>query len=339
MRYFQIDFLRAVSILGMIAIHVFAYRQFSDLDTGIWNWLNFVVVGFVFCSGYVLYGRYRDVFVKKNLLAWYKKRIIRLLAPYYIFLSIFVLLSFTLPSIFSGFDLKHQAKFIIESIFMTSGLGLSWLPLLFVQLTLLFPILSHFWVRRRKLLYVYGAISLMSACYFTIYNFPYEYYRLVMWLPWSLILILSFYVFDRDEKESASRNYLILSIIFGLAFLLLYSSWSIFDKSYFLTKNKYPPNLYFILYATFGSVLTLLLSYLKVFKKETLKRFILFTSRESYSLFFVHYIVLDFALTTDLFFDIYNPYILTLVVTALSIFLVYMYTKYKIIFLDKIRKK
>ena len=325
MRYFHIDFLRAVSILGMCAIHVYAYRMGSPFDNFFWNWMNFVVVGFIFCSGYVLFAKYGDVLKHKGIFGWYKKRIIRLLVPYYVFLACYVALVALLPSFFHGFDLELNPLFLLQSVFLLEGgLGVSWLPLLFIELMVLFPILGYMWKHRKKWLYVYVGVALMSAIFFTLYLFPYAHYRLVMWLPWSLVIVFSFYAFMRDEKYSPLRNYISYSIIFGLLFGLLYSMWGQFDRSYLLTKNKYPPNVYFLLYATFGSSVVLALSYVKIFSWGYVKRFILFTSLVSYTLFFVHFIVLDFALTTGFFVDMKSPFLLTIVVIVISLGITYL---------------
>lgn len=331
MRYFHIDFLRAVAILGMCAIHVYAYRQLSSLDTAIWNYLNFVVVGFVFCSGYVLFAKYADVLRQKNIFGWYKKRILRLLLPFYVFLVIYSLLVWLFPALFHGFDLQLNPIFFVKSIFlMEGGLGLSWLPLLFIELMILFPFLAYFWKHKKKALYGYTAVALASAIFFTLYSFPYEHYRLVMWLPWSLVVIFSFYAFVRDEKYSPLKNYLSYMAIFGLLFAALYSQWDQFDRSYLLTKNKYPPNMFFLLYASFGSSLVLVISYWKVFLWKPLKRFVLFTSLVSYTLFFVHFIVLDFALTTKFFVGLNSPLPLTAVVIGISLAITYLIQNYKV---------
>src|SRR4030042_497046 len=194
-RFFHIDFLRAVSILFVIIIHVLQFNLGNPLSRFFWNYLNFIVITFVFCSVYVLelkYGNKLNSFNK--IFIWWKKRLLRLLIPFYIYLAVHYLLWNLLPNFFIGFDLKNNFDYLKNSVLLIGGVSTNWLPLLFIELALIFPLLKiikkHNW-----LLVTYIFFSLVITgfyTYSTITGFSlFHYYRLLMVIPYSLVALLA----------------------------------------------------------------------------------------------------------------------------------------------------
>lgn len=296
-RFEYIDFLRSVAIIGVIAIHTLSYHLTTSIITFIWNYLHFVVVAFVFCSGYVLTARYKDSFTSfSKTILWYKKRCIRLLAPFYFYLIVHFSLLFLFPQYFSGLDLQKSPDYILKSFFLIGGANVSWLPLLFLELTLLFPIFMR---AKKNFLFFYIAFSIFVTIFFTIIIFPYNYYRFVMWIPWSFIFLFSIFVAKTEQGHSSNSkiNYIFFigCLVSGLLFLILNVLGPSFHRSFTLIDHKYPPDFYYLSYAFF---ITCLLGFLSRFipwnswTKVTIRAI----SENSYQIFFIHYILLDFIL-------------------------------------------
>lgn len=301
-RFEHIDFLRSVAIVGVVAIHTLSYNLTNSINYQVWNYLNFVVVSFVFCSGYVLIAIYSDRLNSLSaIFSWYKKRLSHLLIPFYVYLLVHYMLWILFPNFFSGLGLQKNAEFIFRSLTLTGGANLNWLTLLFLELTLLFPILVY--ISKSKLWTVYYAIiSITVTIIITVLRFPYEYYRGIMWLPWSTILLISIFFFFKEETDSNVRahtkRYLFSGILAAIIFSTLVWSHFVFQKSFQLVDYKYPPDLYYLSYGFFVTTIILILGEeLKIHHSHMVKMVIRYISKHSYSLFFIHFIMLDFVIT------------------------------------------
>lgn len=321
-RFFHVDFLRAISILGVIAIHTYYYNLTSDINRFIWNYLNFVVVAFIFCSGYVSVSKSPSIYNISHLFSWYKKRFLRLLIPYYLYLLVHYGLIFFLPHLVSGLDLKFNISNILKSIFLIGGANLSWLPLLFVELTLVFPFLIAVSKNKTTRL-LFLCFSLTFSLFLTVYGFSYNYYKLVMWIPYSLVLWFAIASYTWEQHKIPVKNYLFTIAGSGVVWIFLTFIWQQNSRPSYFIDNKYPPNFYYLSYSIFASFLLLFLaSYIP--KWEFFKNLITFISSHSYSLFFIHYILLDifqtnkqkFLLPLNAFFE----YLLIVFLSLLSVF-------------------
>ncbi len=324
MRFTHIDFLRAVSIIGVIAIHVLYYNLTSkvNLTTEIWNYLHFVVTGFVFCSGYVLLRKTDSLQTFAGTLGWYKKRLIRLIIPYYIYVIVHILLTYFLPNFFSGLGVKANSNYFLQALLFSSSVSISWLPLLFIELTILFPFLIF--LLRKHLLYVYLIFSLAITFLITIKPFPFHYYE-YMFIPWSLITLLAIYLYNVEKsKLNFSRQLLFLGIFGGIIFAILSFSWTSLHRPTYLIDNKYPPNFYYLSYGVFATMLILYVSKFSIFLRKGIVDFYTYISKNSYSLYFIHYIVLDFVVESRKFIGQHGAIIDFSVVILLSLLLSYL---------------
>lgn len=286
-RFEHIDFLRAIGIIGMIAIHTLSRNLINQTNYFFWNWLHFVEVAFVFCSGYVLTALYKDKLTSLSMtLSWYKKRLLNLLVPFWIYLAAHYLLMIFFPSFFSGLGLKLSSDFIIKSVTLVGGIDLGWLPLLFIQLALIFPILIYL-SKKRKLFITFILLIVGFVTFFTLFTFPRSDYRWAMWIGWSLMLLVSMYVIKKEDNKKLG----LISLMSLIGFIGLSLILNHYHKSFQLTDNKYPPNFYFLAY---GMIFTPLLIFVsKIPSVGHLKSFNKFLSVNSYALYFIHYIVLD----------------------------------------------
>ncbi len=297
-RFEHIDFLRAVAIIGVIAIHTLSYKLNNSVYYLMWNYLNFVVVSFVFCSGYVLTAIYKEKFRTDFVIAsWFKKRISKLLIPFYIYLAVHYFLWMMFPQFFSGLGLQKNSMFIVKSVLLIGGVDLNWLPLLFLQLTFVFPFLVK-GLHQKKYLYIYMAFSFLVTIYFTIFRFPYGYFRFVMWISWSVILLISMYIFSEEHTDNHSlqtiKRYAKWAAACAALFGGLMAAHTFFGRSFQLVDYKYPPGFYYILYGLSISFLILIIGELSIHKNQWIKTASMFFSKHSYSIYFIHYIALDF---------------------------------------------
>jgi peptidoglycan/LPS O-acetylase OafA/YrhL len=276
MRNKGIDILRGLGILSIIFIHVTAWYTFDKTAYFIWNWGQFAVPIFVFCSTYLFFvkkGQYeQEGFIKYSL-----KRLKRLLLPYYWFLVFFFLIY-----IVKDFTKIHWQTILMQLTLTTPGTEPNWIVLLFVYLALLMFPLVELWRRARPFFVLYAVLALGSSLFLLSYTWPFN-YKLIMWLPWSLIILFSWY-FARYENRRFF--YPFTTFATGLIFLTLYFSRNFFGNSFLLIGNKYPPDLYYLSYGMLAITLIYYLTKKGIF--DFLQKPISFLSFHSYPIFFIH---------------------------------------------------
>lgn len=340
-RFDEIDFLRAAGIIGVIAIHILTYSLSTPFNKFLWNYLQFFVIAFVFCSGFVLSYIYKKAFSSiKDTIYWYKKRFIRLIIPFWIYLTIHNLLWILFPNFFSGLGLSQNINYFISSAALFGGTNFNFLPLLFLQLTFLFPLLNN-WMNKRKILLVYITGASFITLLFTFSTFPYSLYRFVMWIPWSLILIWAIFLRIKEEGDKNTnqtfKRYLLWGISTFVLFLILYI-FNIDNKnSLNFYNHKYPPDFYYLLFGISITSFALLIGKLKIWQNKNIKPVYFFISRNSYSIFFIHYVILDFVLVLSKKAPVINfPLVQFVIIFFPSMFLAFALEK--IILFNKNRK-
>ena len=333
-RFDEIDFIKAVGIIGVIAIHILTYSLTNPLNKFLWNNLQFVVMAFVFSSGFVLANRYLTSFTSiTKTLGWYKKRLLRLIIPFYIYLIAHYSLWILFPHIFGGLGLKANLGYFVKSAFLFSGTNYNFLPLLFIQFTILFPFFA-IWIKKKKVLAVYIFFSLLITAIFTMFKFPYEYYRQTMWVPWSLILLLSMYVSiwaQKDKSETqTNKRYLVLGVLFFVLFLAFYILNFDSANSLNFYDHKYPPDFYYLSFGTSITFFAILIGKLRFWQNKYVKSIYYFISINSYAIFFIHYIILDAVLVLAKQNSILqNPVLQFIIVFFPTIFILLIYQNLK----------
>ncbi|OGK18422.1 hypothetical protein A3D80_02650 [Candidatus Roizmanbacteria bacterium RIFCSPHIGHO2_02_FULL_40_13b] len=289
-------------MLIIILTHVTQYHLSNPITSFIWNYSHFAVVLFIFCSVSVLLPSYeRMEHTVASITRWYKKRVVRLILPFYWYLLAHFSLMIVFPTIFSGNGLKLNFDFILKSVFLTGGIDLNWLVLLFIELALIFPIMEYI-SRKKSLATFYFLLSTFFVTATLFLPSLHSLYRVYMIIAWSLVTLISILVVK--QKLKPLHIFIISGISFGLQFFFL----GFFAKvvpihlkggiatTHNLISHKYPPDLYYLSYAIFMSFLVYKLTKLHLFEVVLLKRFLTFVSKSSYTLFFIHYIVLDASL-------------------------------------------
>ena len=279
----EIDDIRGISIIVMILIHTNAYFLSQP-----WAYITreisqFAVVAFLFCSTYISLQKALPTTITE-FLPYIFKRLKRLVIPFFIFFTIYVLfLEFIIGKHFSW-------QYIIDSFLFMGGIDFNWLVLLFMQLMVITPLLHYCFKKQKWLFFAYASLAFITSLYFLKFT-PLPYYRSIMWLPWSLVIVYTFY-FDRLWKNK--KLFFLITILFGLIFigtqqyilLPLHHSFSMYS-------NKYPPNLYHIAYSLFALNILYYLSCVRLFAYPFVQNSIHFFSVNSYTIFFIHILVIE----------------------------------------------
>lgn len=283
-RYEEIDIMRGLAIIAMIAIHTAAYFPRNPTVYALWDTLEFAVPIFIFCSAYLFFKLEYHSHIKHSL-GYFKKRLVRLLIPYYAFLAVYI------PVMTHIEPKKVTQSFIINNIFLTGGIDFNWMVLLFLLLSFLMPLLIFLFRKHRVFFGVYLTLALTSASVF-LFIHPYSHYRLLMLLPWSVLIIFSWVV---AEKEHSARW---LTLLFAWSLVLFSITRAIVavipGGSVIHFHNKYPPNLYHLAYGFVSIVGMYCLA--RIFKRfhGLVRQPISFFSKYSYTIYFIHIGVIYF---------------------------------------------
>jgi len=306
-RFEVIDFLRGLAIIIVVFTHTLAYFLSQKKIFFIWDVLHFTVPIFVFCSSYVFY-QFPPHIEKEGVFNYFKKRLLRLLIPYWIFLiPLFLLTKIYEPK-------KINLTELLKNITFTGGAYISWLVLLFIYLMIFSPLIFYFYKKNRPLLILYSVLAFISSLLFLFYS-PKINYLLTMWLPWSLLIIFSFYFADQEKKKAFFLKTIFLSL---LVFFLLRYVLSLNHHTLVLQYNKYPPNLYYLSYGAFW-ISFLYFFYQKVFFRFSLvNRCLVFFSRSSYEIFFSHFLVI-YVVSLSKYYKHLNYLTFSLVVFVITI--------------------
>lgn len=276
-----IDQLRGFALIAMVLAHTAVYYAQKATASIMWDLSLFSVPTFIFCSAYLFYTSTSLQSSHYNL-SFFRKRILRLLIPYYFFLTAFY-----------GFVHFLEKKpvtldVLIKNIFLLGGIDFNWLVLLFVFFTFLMPFIYVLGKKDHRLFYLFFAVSLLSSILFLWYKPPFN-YRLFMWLPWSLVICAT-WMFKRIQTNK--KRLLFYVGAWGIVFLISYGLQLLFDHSLRMYANKYPPNLYHLAYGIAVTFILYLLAEKGIFQNRFVQWYLLFLSRNSYSFYFVHILVL-----------------------------------------------
>lgn len=306
-RYKEIDYLRGFAIFIMITTHSFSYYLNNALFYTVWDLIHFIVPMLVFSSTYILFQR--DLSGKgEKLISYLKKRFNRLLIPYWIFISILFLF-------FKFFDpTKFNILNFLNNFFLVGGLDMNWLVLLFIYITIisrLFLYIKNFFILT-LLLFIFSLLSTITL----LFIHPSISYRYTMWLPWTIVVLYTFlYVKFNNNK------FILISLIFSVLIFIVSRIIIIQNnQSLSLFSNKYPPNIYYLSYGIIWLNICLLIFKSKVFYNLPITKFLNYLSKNSYGLFFIHFLVI-FILNWVFNFKQYNIALFFSVVLSSSIFI------------------
>jgi hypothetical protein len=280
-----VDMLRGLAIVVMILLHTNAYFLKNPISFFTWDWGQFAVPVFIFCSSYVFFQKQYVFASVEDFFQYIKKRIIRLLVPYYIFVVVyFGLIYFQNPA-------KLSTKYILQTLTLTGGIDINWLVLLFIYFIFIMPFIQL--INKRKLLFVVYSLLSVIVSFLLIFNsnFLNLNYRYTMWLPWTLLIVANYFMVKYEKNKK---------VVFGIfsvnvfIFVILYFFQKYLGHSTVQYYNKYPPNLYHLAFCVWSTIVVYWIAKKGLFSFFPLKQILSFISINSYSLFFIHYCIIFF---------------------------------------------
>lgn len=324
-RYSDIDFFRGLAIIVLIFIHVSLYNQRSPYF--LWNFSYFAIPLFVFSSGYVLLKKYKKFTSTKDFFSFLKKRFKRLLLPYYLYLFFNFLLTYIFTTVNKEEEiiaLPLNREEILGQILLLGNPYINWFVVLFLSLALFFPFLTLI-IRKRKTFlstfYLIMAITILLV--FKRPSIELKSLKFLLFIPWLLPFLFA-YFYDAFRKSGLKRFTLMLVffILFTTQGYLLQTN----HLSTVLRDNQYPPNFYYFSYGFFWLFLLSLIFDLDLFKERPVTKFFAYFSRHSYSLFFIHYLTIQFffyqpgRVLSQLFNnDLVTSFLLFIYITSVSV--------------------
>lgn len=268
----------------IILIHVTVYFRDNYIARTLWEYSQVAVPIFVFCSSYLYFSRTKDEIFS---FSYFWKRIKRLVIPYYIFLFVFTSYSYLFKNIPLSFESIARKLLFLN----TSSRDLDWLVLLFLYFMILMPFIRI--ISRKKILFwSYISISFFSSIWL-LFDHTDNSFRLLMWLPWSMVLVVTYFVARYENR----RGFVYLLSALFLAFYIISRGILIFNEDTLtLTNNKYPPNIFYLSYG-----ICLMLLFYKAYTQfgfinSSMQKSFGYLSKNSYSIFFLHFLVLYYFL-------------------------------------------
>jgi surface polysaccharide O-acyltransferase-like enzyme len=246
----------------------------------IWDFSHFSVPIFVFCSLYLFFAKPHALDLKGYFL-YLKKRLVRLIIPFYWYVAAFFLLSFTIGRVRPDID---HLKYLLP----WSGPEGSWLIILFFYMTVLAPLVLYVYRKSKFWTWVLFLVSAASTVYFLFVRPPN--YLLLMWLPWtSVMLFVLFFVNYISKKD---KRLFVTGMSLFVLFLVLRSYLASENRTLILINHKYPPDIYYFAYGMSGLVATYWLVTKGLFGKLKMEKILHFFSVNSLSLYFIHNLVI-----------------------------------------------
>ena len=283
-----IDFIKGYSILTIVLFHYFQGIQLSSLFSKAINFGGTGIHTFLFCSGFGLYLshlqnpiRYPD---------FLKKRFTRIYIPYIIIVTLSAVISLFIPIYENSWNNYFSHVFLYKMFdnYLIGTYGYQfWFISCILQFYLLFPLIVKLreWIPGKAFLLV-GL--LITYTWVVIFLFLHK-VELRNWNSFFLMFIWEFmlgmycaemYLQKRYEFWDIRKPWLIGIAILGLG---IYGLMAIMGGPIGKSFNDVP--------ALFGyAALCIFIYSLKI---NWINRFILFTARLSFSIFLIHFLILD----------------------------------------------
>jgi len=259
-RNLNLDLLRLLGILVIILAHssppdwLFQLRNFGT---------PILIVVSALSYSYIYSQRQLDI------LPFYKKRLIRLTLPAWIFLSLFFCF-FLFASITLGKKYPFTVNEIISSYSFYTGIGFVWIFKVYIILALITPVALTFNRRINSNRFYFSLLVVAYILYEIVLNYSHqlipddflEFFDTVAFVifPYSILYLYGFRLSSISDKQ-------LLRIIFtSLAIFVCLMAYKYSEYGAFIPtqKYKYPPTIYYLSYAFFA--LNLVYFYIKKLK-------------------------------------------------------------------------
>jgi len=281
-----IDMLRGLSILLVILLHIVPYYLQYPISQWLWSWGQWVVPAFILCS--IAVNNF-EINSWSEYFAYILKRLKRLLIPYYLWLFIY-----TLMQVYIGHK-SINLKYFFQNITLTGGTDFNWLVLLFVYLTIALPIIQKI-IKKSEIISVIGIIITAMVSVYFIWNRPYlaGIYRFSMIIPWYGIAIALLLFLKWFRSKHWWKIALLIGSSFGV-FVVSYQYFLTLHQSLNTYYHKYPPDIYYYSFCLWTVPVVYIMTWLVSrpnILPSPIKTAFQYVSQRSYSLFFIHILVL-----------------------------------------------
>ena len=317
-----IDYLRGISIILIIVLHIIGphdinlktyYLANSKALFYIRDYLQFVVVTIVVCSGYSLFMRHRSMeMTLKGILKFYTHRIKRLFLPWWYFCIAYFAFHYILRAAFDIHLVTLSREFIISSLRIgIGGITYGWIILLILIASLLFPFLQYAFqkIGAFRFLSIATILFLIGHIYYltgrapsgNIHDIPFHAtfpvqsgYFLLLFFGWTLVYVFGFTLVHLFKDRNKIEIELKLMGFFFLVYVITMIVFRTIGFDDLLTYSKYPPNLLYVSYGLFVSMLLAIIffKYKPVIHRH-LKRILMFFSINSLWLYLWHILAID----------------------------------------------
>ncbi len=239
----SIDILKCIGMLLIILAHCGAPTFIDEIR-------NFDVVLLVILSGTVAIKSYER---SKSGFKYIKKRLIRLIIPTYIFLTVLFLLEKIVCLFEPIFPMDENT--ILSSYTLTSGIGYVWIIRIYILCAISVVILMN--IKKYKKIIIISLFIIYEILYYTIGNsnlfLQYDVYYLI---PYGLLCVyIGMQIKNWDNKKLLKATAIFL-LVFVILFIVFYIIKNQITK---ISDYKYPPRVY---YLSYGIGVSLLLYYL-----------------------------------------------------------------------------
>ncbi|MGD9778674.1 acyltransferase [Methanomethylovorans sp.] len=202
----EINYLRAIAIIGVLIIHTIddtaAVKNLTGLMFSLMyieELVRFAVPMFIFVSGFVLYNKYRSELPVKD---FYKKRFMSILIPYIIFSVIYCIVN-TQLGLFPAFTLNS----VIDSIFNFTASGHFWYFQLILTFYIFYPaIIAYYEITKDRfeihlLFALFSPILIMYVLGSFIPSFGFA-----LSTPFKYLIYFLFGIYTKDNYDKICRR-------------------------------------------------------------------------------------------------------------------------------------
>ena len=272
-RLYHIDRLKALGLMLVILAHV-------DLPIWLAQIRTFDVPLLVFVSAYLARKSYKN----GNICGYYRKRLLRLAVPAWIFAIIFwivqsiVLTPPTFVDILKGITFQRD----------TNMLGMLWVIWVYILCALLIPFISRLNLKASTQLAIFFLLfvfQILCSCTDLAEN-RLLYCSLFTIIPYGFITYWGFFYCDMNTKNKSILAAGSL-IVFGIITVIL---WYKDGIAFPITDYKYPAQIYYLSYAI--PIIVILFKVLPKFDNYKPTRLVQFISRSSLWIYLWHILVL-----------------------------------------------
>lgn len=224
---------------------------------------------------------------KETYIDFVVKRFKRLVIPAWVFLTLFFISSFIVANILN-MEKPYNLKILLTSYSLLSGIGYVWIIRVFFTIAILSPLLFELSKRVStlfgkcitlfSLLLIQGGLCILTERLDGVVYVLFE-QLIAISFGYAIIALVGMWAINQTKRENLTLGF------FFLAIFLIIGSIQDFPL---ISKQKYPPTIYFI---AFGLSVSLLLFYLlsnsrlkKIFEKKS----IIWGSKHSLELYYWH---------------------------------------------------